>query len=159
MKQPKNKPNLRLAILGFIFLSVLVLGGKYAQRNNNNFADSRFLDGVAFAFTLGKNAQPTPTPEPAQNLSEREEIENFGQALFGDSWITFKRIIWCESKWNTQAVSKTGDVGLTQISWVHSVSPRWLKKWRVNLVVAYELFKEQGLSPWKYSSACWGGGE
>ncbi len=95
-------------------------------------------------------AKTTPVPTPAL----RQEIEEFGRYLFGKDWTLFKKIIACESGFKPEA-DNGHDVGLSQINQVHGIPERWLKDWRVNLSVAYKLWREQGWNPWKPSSKCW----
>ena len=136
--------NIRAGFISGYLLFLLCLGGTLAEKKT-------IISPLLAAEELA--ALPTPTPTPAL----RDQIETYGQALFGPAWPTFKRIIKCESGWQTGVVSKTNDTGLTQISWIHGISQKWLKNWRVNLTVANELYKSQGLNPWKVSYSCWQG--
>jgi len=100
--------------------------------------------------------EPTPMSTPKEKpKTQKEEIEEFGQFLFGEDWKLFKRIIACESSWNVKAYNGK-DTGLAQINQIHGIPKRWLEDWRVNLSVAYRLFKEQGTKPWEASKKCWG---
>lgn len=152
LKRKIRKLLLTLGVLGF---GLLVCLGAYQKKANERLADRRLLDGVSFCVSVGKSHSEVRAEEPKVR-TEQQEIEEFGAYLFKENWEMFKKVIWCESRWNTQAVSHTQDYGLTQINHIHQISPRWLRNWRVNLVVAYEMFKEQGLSPWNSSRRCWG---
>jgi hypothetical protein len=134
--------NIRLSFACLYLLAILYIGGKMVEKP---ILISPLLAQEELA------ALPTPTPTPTL----RNQIEAYGSNLFGTAWPIFKRIIQCESGWQTGVVSKTQDTGLTQISWVHGISKAWLKNWRVNLTVANELYKSQGLSPWRSSRGCW----
>jgi len=153
----RRKRRIKLGIFTLCLLLVLVFCGWYARYNYDRNLDSRFLDGALFGWVYGARFEPSPTPTPAEKpKTEREEIEEFGQFLFGEDWQLFRRIIACESSWDVKAHNGR-DTGLAQINQVHGIPKRWLENWRVNLVVAYELFKNQGTKPWQASQACWEG--
>jgi len=64
------------------------------------------------------------------------------------------RVAFCESSYNTRAVSRTGDVGLFQINWIHGYSRESLKSPQFNTWVAYKLWLQRGWQPWYSSQKC-----
>jgi len=155
MKRKKQNPYLRLGIKAIVIFLLLVLLSGYVRHTHENSLDRRFFDGISFALSVreatGREGAPTPTPK---QKTEREEIEEFGQELFGEDWELFKRIIACESSWDVKAFNGA-DTGLAQINRVHGIAPKWLKNWKINLLVAKQLFDEQGTKPWNASRNCW----
>jgi len=137
----------------FIFLAIIG-GGVYEKHLNDTKLAYCASLATGHRTLLSSFNQPVQAKE-AEEKTEAEKIEEFGLLLFGEEdWKLMRRIIKCESGWNTKAVSHTGDTGLTQINWVHGIRQDWLKNWRVNLVVAHELWEAQGATPWRSSYPC-----
>ena len=89
------------------------------------------------------------------------EIEQEIYDVFGDDWIDALTIFKCESGLRPDAVNKsnkngTVDAGIPQINTVHGISVKWLKNYKIALLVAKQIFDEQGFSPWYSSFACHG---
>lgn len=98
---------------------------------------------------------PTPTPTQSQSQLIEEEI----RLVFGEAGETAVKVARCESSLNPQAKNKTSSArGLFQImqSW-HGIDQKWLFNPHINILVAKQLYDEQGLAPWEASRWCWGG--
>ena len=95
---------------------------------------------------------PKPTPKPTTVLVQEEIVR-----VFGEDTIMLK-VAKCESGFNPKAKNpKSSATGVFQImSSVHGISPRFLTDYKVNIAIAYKLFKEQGTNPWVSSIGCWG---
>ncbi len=79
-------------------------------------------------------------------------------ATFGNEADTALKVAKCESSLNPKAVNKTSSArGLFQImqSW-HKIDQKWLLNEDINIAVAYQLWLEQGWTPWEASRHCWG---
>ena len=90
------------------------------------------------------------------------EIEQEIYDVFGDDWIEALAIFKCESKLKADAVSPknnngTYDVGIPQINTVHGIKAKWLKNYKIAILVAKQIFDEQGgWSAWYSSFSCHG---
>ena len=67
-----------------------------------------------------------------------------------------RQIAWCESRWDPLEISTTNDWGLMAINRIHEGRVRGLGyrlsdllEWRVNLIVAHDIWLEQGWNPWR----------
>jgi len=102
-----------------------------------------------------KEIEPTPTPSP-EDLVIAEIKEVFGKDA-DDAIKVFRCESGLKSKCN-DGLNKNGsvDCGVAQVNSVHGVSRKWLLKPEISIRVAYELFLEQGWSPWKSSNHCHG---
>lgn len=101
--------------------------------------------------------QPTATPTPVKEESEEEQIKEFIDEVFGKDAELFKRIAECESHYKTDARSSMDAWGVFQIHYpAHKIPIKWLKNWKINVLIAKQLYDEQGLTPWEpYSGHCW----
>ena len=78
-------------------------------------------------------------------------------------WGWAERTAFCESGYRRLAEGKAGERGLMQIARahldrIHSLGFTWAQMYEVgpNLAVAYDLWAEQGPSPWEGTSECRG---
>ena len=77
-----------------------------------------------------------------------DNIPTYIRHVFGDKADEALKIVGCESKFNPKAIGDGGkSIGLFQIhtTW-HKIEPRFLKNFKINTQVAYQLFKESGNS-------------
>ena len=84
-------------------------------------------------------------------------IEDKIRARFGQEADVALRVAFCESSMNPRAKNSTSSArGLFQImqSW-HRINEKWLFNEDVNIEVAYQLWTEQGWTPWEASRHCW----
>lgn len=98
---------------------------------------------------------PTPTPTQSQEQLIEQEI----RLVFGKAGDTAVKVARCESGLNPQAKNKISSArGLFQImqSW-HKIDQKWLFNPNINILVAKQLYDEQGWNPWEASRWCWGG--
>jgi len=70
-------------------------------------------------------------------------------------------VIYCESRWRADAVSETNDYGLGQIHFpVHGWRVDWdasrLLDPATNIYIMWQLWSEQGWTPWAASRHCHG---
>lgn len=70
------------------------------------------------------------------------------------------KVVECESGWDTEATSTTKDQGIFQLNLPsHLETSKTLGynifNWRDNIRYGVELYKAQGLKPWKASRFCW----
>ncbi|MBI5071661.1 transglycosylase SLT domain-containing protein [Candidatus Falkowbacteria bacterium] len=89
---------------------------------------------------------------------ENSEIKNYIRSLWGEETERAFEIVWCESGFKTDVISRTGDVGLFQINlaahWTQIPGEDrvekilWLQDWRNNVEFAYMLWADQGWRPW-----------
>jgi hypothetical protein len=103
-------------------------------------------------------APPTPptTVAPAPPPPEPSSVEAIIEEIFGAHGPAATRVARCESGLNPGAVSRGGgNWGLFQINKVHrgrveAMGYRWedILDARVNTMVAYSIFSEQGWGPW-----------
>jgi len=88
------------------------------------------------------------------------EIEQEIFSVFGDDWIEAVTIFECESGLRADAVNNsnkngTVDAGIRQINTVHGISVKWLKNYKIAILVAKQIFDEQdGWSAWYSSFDC-----
>jgi len=105
--------------------------------------------------------EPTFTPTPTPTLDPvREEI----MRVFGEHGKDAIKVAKCESRLLTNAYNdnrkrggKGEDIGLFQINnYYHPAAKKFLYDWKVNIAIAYKLFRDAGnsFSPWKYSNGC-----
>lgn len=88
-----------------------------------------------------------------------ETIEDKIRARFGDEAEVALKVAFCESSMNPKAKNSTSSArGLFQImqSW-HKINEKWLLNEDINIEVAYQLWSEQGWTPWEASAHCWRG--
>ena len=78
-------------------------------------------------------------------------------------WGWAERTAWCESGYRRLAEGEAGERGIMQIAYVHidliqRLGFTWAQMYEVgpNLAVAYDLWAEQGETPWKGTSDCRG---
>ncbi len=83
----------------------------------------------------------------------------FCKAWYGWDSETIIKIAQCESRLNPEAynVNADGSVdrGLVQINSIHGHKPSELYDPELNVYHAYQIWKEQGYSPWYSSENCW----
>lgn len=109
--------------------------------------------------TILSNLIPTPTPikeveekiilSPGVVETIRWAFQDKGEKVIQEAI----RVAKCESGLRPDAVNdknknKSRDDGTFQINSVHGVNPRFLKDYRVNIMVARKLYDEQGWTPW-----------
>lgn len=95
---------------------------------------------------------------PELPKTEREQIIARIETLWGKEAKTALEVFTCESNLNPLAISRTMDVGISQINlsahWdkVLGVTKQekitWLLDWEQNLNLAFELFKQYGWKIW-----------
>ncbi len=136
----KLKKKTQLNILYIQLLIVAFLFGILAEGNRKSE-----YKGEVLAF---------PQVMQVNEITQLDEINQFGSGLFKEDWHDFQKIIKCESNWRTDVVSRTRDVGLTQINSVHGIRSDWLKDFRINLIVAHKLWITSGAGPWRSSYNC-----
>lgn len=107
-------------------------------------------------------AESTRTSETGRSESEkqleRSAIKNRIRELWGDDAKRAFEIVNCESGFDTQIISRTGDVGLFQINlaahWSEIVGDsraekiKNLQNWEYNVQFAYWLWEKQNWVPW-----------
>jgi hypothetical protein len=99
---------------------------------------------------------PEPTPTPTPILSQKEQIiQEINQVFGDDAERGIKMLEECENKTlNPEAINwnrnGTWDFGLWQVNQIHGYSKEQLKDFRFNTKVAYKIFKNAGysFSPW-----------
>lgn len=133
-----------LALIAFQFIVAIIGANFVKQEKKINYYK---LKSTAYAQEI---RQLKVVPE---QLTEREQIELYIKQVFGkDSDKAFK-VLKCEnSSLNPNAVNTAGnypagskDIGVFQINdhW-QAVQGKFLKNWKVNIEIAYQIFKENG---------------
>lgn len=81
-----------------------------------------------------------------------QNVVDFIEMLWGDEAGDAIKVFTCESRlnpsvehWNNNG---SVDTGVAQINSVHGINQKWLRDYRINLLVAYKLWQEQGWRPW-----------
>jgi len=136
----------RLGVLFMLILLVFVFLGDIAQDEPE----------IVSPIYEAQAQEPTPTPTPTPILSQKEQIIQEINQVFGDDAERGIRMLEeCENRTlNPEAINwnKNGswDFGLWQINSIHGYSKEQLKDYRFNTKVAYKLFKNAGysFSPW-----------
>lgn len=165
--------------IGLLIMLVTLLAGLFFQSQKPE--ERELISPIPRALTStvvhAQEIEATPTPEPTlapkSNLSEKEQILNYIEEVFGDKAEEAKIVSHCESKWNPQAVGDTnlmvnyqgeivGDsIGVFQIRTGGRDFNRakangmtadefriYLKDWKNNVDYAKTIYDRQGWFPW-----------
>lgn len=83
---------------------------------------------------------------------EQQKIITYIREVFGKDAEDAIKVARCESGLRADAQgtnsNSSTDTGVFQINSVHGINPAYLKDYRINIDVAYKMFKEQGWNPW-----------
>ena len=151
----KDKLEPHLLAVSLIIIILTVIGGESVYRYRQNHRRSDPAVPVCLAFqSEGRSAEEKAQKTIRSSRPTREEIEREIEAVFGEEADLFKRIAWCESRFDPDA-DNGSDTGVFQINRVHQIAPRWLRNYKINILVAKELFDRQGTLPWRSSWKCW----
>jgi hypothetical protein len=90
---------------------------------------------------------------PLAHTTQAEQIKAYIKQVFGDQADNAYKVLACENgRLNPNAkgmnTNGTSDVGIFQINSVHGVPESYLKDWRVNVDIAYQIYKSSGWSAW-----------
>lgn len=162
------KTGIGLFLALFIFLAI----PSKAEAPTNNFQQARswleaprtpeFATEMPLTAIFSPEGYIIPLSNPLSpaeiQKSEREKILELINELWGNQSKTALRIFWCESKLDPLIISKTGDVGITQINlsahWekipgeTKSEKIVWLQNRENNLSFAYQLYVQENWIPW-----------
>ncbi|MGB4253828.1 MAG: transglycosylase SLT domain-containing protein [Minisyncoccales bacterium] len=106
--------------------------------------------------------EASPTTLRELTLNEQQRLYLYEQVNYNiQDYQILSRIIWCESRWDAEAYnSKTGDVGLFQISEKYHLKNATELGYDIynpfgNIDYGIYLYKKYGLQPWEWSKKCW----
>ena len=85
--------------------------------------------------------------------TQADEIKAYIKEVFGDQADNAYKVLACENgRLNPSArgmnTNGTSDVGIFQINSVHGVPEAYLKDWRTNVDIAYQIYKGSGWGAW-----------
>src|ERR1035437_8600897 len=85
--------------------------------------------------------------------TEQQQIKAYIKEVFGDQADNAYKVLACENgRLNPKArgmnTNGTSDVGIFQINSVHGVPESYLKDWRTNVDIAYQIYKGSGWGAW-----------
>lgn len=91
--------------------------------------------------------------ETTEDKQEQESVTDKITSVFKDHAPDAILIAQCESGLNPNAINNSNsngstDTGLFQINSIHNIPQRYLLNPDINIQVAYQLFQQQGWSPW-----------
>lgn len=137
-----------IGIYTLLFLLVMVILGYVTRSKELIWPISRgqvqYID-KAYAVEVEKYVIP-------------ETVEQKIRATFKEDPETAVKVAKCESGLRPDAKNPNSSArGVFQImqSW-HRINEKWLLNEDVNIQVAYQLWQEQGWTPWEASRNCWG---
>lgn len=86
-------------------------------------------------------------------LTERQQIINYIYQVFGDQADNAYKVLACENgRLNPNAqghnTNNTVDTGIFQVNSIHGVPEAYLKDWRTNIDIAYQIYKGSGWGAW-----------
>jgi hypothetical protein len=91
-------------------------------------------------------------PVPYEVTKLPEWVEEFTRAVFGTEADNALKVFKCESGLREKAYNKnkngSSDSGVAQINSIHGVREKWLNNYRINILIAKQLYDEQGWNPW-----------
>lgn len=85
---------------------------------------------------------------------EPEGVEEYVRYVFGDEADNALAVFRCESglrpdAYNPSNSNGSTDTGIAQINSIHGIREKWLKNYKINILVAKQLFDEHGhWGPW-----------
>jgi hypothetical protein len=89
---------------------------------------------------------------PVEVVRLPDEVEEFVRAVFGKEADNALKVFRCESGLRAQAYNKNTngsiDVGVAQINSVHGVPKRYLENYKINILVAKQIYDASGWNPW-----------
>jgi hypothetical protein len=90
---------------------------------------------------------------PITQSTQSEQIKAYIKTVFGDQADNAYKVLACENgRLNPNArgmnTNGTSDVGIFQINSVHGVPESYLKDWRTNVDIAYQIYKGSGWGAW-----------
>jgi hypothetical protein len=125
----------------------LSLGLLFGLIKHQMQVQAEFVSPAADAIVLEKEV---PVEIPVPRLPEN--VEEYVRAVFGKEANNALKVFRCESglKASAKGTNKNGstDVGIAQINSVHGIREKWLKNYKINILVAHQLWEEQGWGPW-----------
>lgn len=85
--------------------------------------------------------------------TQKEEIIDYIYQVFGNQADNAFKVLACENHSlnpNAKGMNKNGtsDVGIFQVNSIHGVPETYLKDWRTNVDVAYQIYKNSGWNAW-----------
>ena len=86
-------------------------------------------------------------------VTQRDQIIDYIYQVFGDQADNAFKVLACENHGlnpNAQGHNTDGsvDTGIFQVNSIHGVPASYLKNWRVNVDVAYQIYKGSGWGAW-----------
>ena len=90
---------------------------------------------------------------PLAHTTQAKQIKAYIKEVFGDQADNAYKVLACENgrlNPNAQGHNTNGsvDTGIFQINSIHNVPSSYLKDWRTNVDIAYQIYKGSGWSAW-----------
>lgn len=135
----------------YLILTILFLLYMFAVINRSWNVEAHELYNPLLASQNLPAPTKDPEPELPANVVEtiRWAFKDKGEKVIKEAMMVAK----CESglkaeAYNDKNTNGSKDSGVFQINSVHAINPRFLKDFKVNIMVARKLYDEQGWNPW-----------
>ena len=114
---------------------------------------------MAYASVLDSSITTASVPEATPSMQELVEAEI--KDVFGEKAEEALKVARCESKLGlykcNDGLNSNGsvDCGIFQVNSIHGVSRKWLNNYKINILIAKQLYDEQGgWGAWYSSKSC-----